>query len=344
MPSGNWFGTGYDKTPETMLQFAWPYLFAALPLPLLSALLLPSAAQRSQAALRIPFYQALETTAHSRQTPRWRLLLGILAWILLVMAAARPQFVGEPLELPVSGRDLLLAVDISGSMQTRDMELADSQVTRLTAVKAVAGDFIQRRVGDQLGLILFGSQAYLQTPLTFDRKTVNTLLQESELGLAGKRTAIGNAIGLAVKRVQQRPEETRVLILLTDGANTSGEMTPLRAADLAAQEGLRIYTIGVGADEMIVASLFGNRRVNPSADLDEDTLTAIADKTGGRYFRARDSQALEQIYQSLDQLEPISQEKEIFRPVQALYHWPLALALLITLLLAIARIERVIPI
>ena len=326
---------------EPMLQFAWPYLFAALPLPLLSALL-PPAPQRVGAALRIPFYQALATTERSGPTPRRRLLLGIVAWILLIIAAARPQFVGEPIALPMSGRDLLLAVDISGSMNTRDMQLAGDPVIRLAAVKQVAGEFIQRRVGDQLGLILFGTQAYLQTPLTFDRDTVNTLLQEAEIGLAGKETAIGDAIGLAVKRLRARSEANRVLILLTDGANTTGAMDPLRAADLAAETGLRIYTIGIGADEMIMRGLLGNRRINPSADLDEKTLTAIAEKTAGRYFRARDTEALEQIYQLLDELEPLSHEQEIFRPVRELYTWPLAAALLVTLLLSAVYRRRTI--
>jgi len=319
------------------LEFALPLLFAALPLPLLVARLLPRASAPEGAALRLPFFRALHASmGEGRATrSRLRLLLASLAWILLVTAAARPQMLGEPVQLPVSGRELLLAVDISGSMDTDDMVLGNQVATRLAAVKFVAGDFIERRQGDRLGLILFGEQAYLQTPLTFDRKTANIQLDEAAIGLAGKRTAIGDAIGLAVKRLREQPQENRVLILLTDGENTAGTIEPLKAADIAASEGVRIYTIGVGADERVVSGFFGKRRV-ANSELDEPTLTAIAEKTGGRYFRARDIAGLEAIYQLLDELEPVSEEDEVFRPVHELYRWPLAAALLIGMLLGLA--------
>jgi Ca-activated chloride channel family protein len=318
------------------LEFAWPWLFAALPLPLLAGWLLPRAPEMQDAALRVPFFAAISrVAAGGRSVPsRTHLLLAALAWVLLVLAAARPQFVGEPVHLPVSGRDLLLAVDLSGSMATEDMQLGQQVTDRLTAVKAVAGNFIDHRQGDRLGLILFGDQAYMQTPLTFDRETVRTLLNEAAIGLAGKSTAIGDAIGLAVKRLRERPAENRVLILMTDGANTSGSVDPLKAADLAAREGVRIYTIGVGADEMVVRGFFGTQRV-PGTDLDEATLTAIAQKTGGQYFRARDIEGLQKIYALLDKLEPVSQDEQTFRPVHELYAWPLGGALLLTALLAL---------
>jgi Ca-activated chloride channel homolog len=318
------------------LEFAWPWLFTVLPLPLLVAWLMPRAPEMPGMTLRVPFYTALSRVAAGGPSlpSRWRLLLAVLAWVLLVGAAARPQFVGNPVRLSVSGRDLLLAVDLSGSMATEDMQLGQQVMDRLTAVKAVAGDFIDHRKGDRLGLILFGDQAYLQTPLTFDRKTVHTMLNEAAIGLAGKSTAIGDAIGLAVKRLRERPAENRVLILLTDGANTAGSVDPLKAADLAAREGVRIYTIGVGADEMLLRGFFGTQRI-PSSDLDEATLTAIAKKTGGEYFRARDIKSLQKIYALLDQLEPVSQDKQTFRPVHELYLWPLAAALLVTALMAL---------
>lgn len=201
----------------------------------------------------------------------------------------------------------------------------------------VGSQFIRRRTGDRLGLILFGRQAYLQTPLTFDRDTVRTLLREAVIGLAGKETAIGDAIGLAVKRLKDKAIDSRVLILLTDGANTAGEVEPTKAAELAAQHGLKIYTIGIGADEMVVRSFFGNRRINPSAELDEKTLTAIAQKTGGRYFRARNTKEFEEIYRILDQLEPVAKESQSFRPRTALYFWPLAVGLLIAALIGLGR-------
>jgi Ca-activated chloride channel family protein len=254
-----------------------------------------------------------------------------------VSAAARPRWVGEQLELPVSGRDLMLAVDLSGSMEIEDFVIDGDAVDRLTATKYVASDFIARRNGDRLGLILFGRNAYLQTPLTFDLTTVRTLLLESVIGLAGKETAIGDAIGLAIKRLKDNDEQSRVLILLTDGANTAGEVTPLKAAELAATHGLKIYTIGIGADEMIRRTLFGRQRVNPSRDLDEKTLRAIAEQTGGQYFRARDTAELERIYTQLDELEPVEAEQQTFRPVQALFVWPLAAALAISTLVVLRR-------
>ena len=317
------------------LEFAWPLLFAALPLPLL-AMLLPRAAERSLATLRVPFFTAVNSPSllPTKQRSNLRLLLAIATWLLLLMAAARPQFIGEPIHLPISGRDLMLAIDLSGSMESDDMMLNNRRMNRLHAVKEVAGEFIERRTGDRLGLILFGRQAYLQAPLTFDRKTVRQLPNESAIGLAGKETAIGDAIGLAVKRLREQPQENRVLILLTDGSNTAGNVDPMKAADLAAQEGIRIHTIGIGADEIIVRSFFGSRRVNPSRDLDEKTLKAIADKTGGRYFRARDINELKGIYRLLDELEPIEQEKQLFRPIRALYPWPLGAALTIACLIA----------
>jgi Ca-activated chloride channel family protein len=306
--------------------------------------LLPQAPATAGTALRLPFYNALHAALGERRaTPsRARLLLATAGWLLLVMAAARPQFIGEPLQLPVSGRDLLLAVDISGSMETPDMQLGRQVTDRLTAVKAVAGEFIGRREGDRLGLILFGEQAYLQTPLTFDRQTVRTLLNEAAIGLAGKSTAIGDAIGLAVKRLRQQPEGNHVLVLLTDGANTAGSVDPLKAADLAAAEGLRIYTIGVGAESIRVRGLLGTRQVSNN-ELDEATLIAIAEKTGGRYFRARDITGLEAIYELLDELEPVSQDAEVYRPVRELYAWPLAGALLISVLLALAASGLTLP-
>lgn len=323
-----------------------------LPLPWLVRYVLPTVKERGEAVLHMPPNSGLRLPYSSglsgRTSSLFPLMMANLVWILLVSAAGRPQWLGNPVNLPVSGRDLLLAVDLSGSMEVKDFQMNEKMVDRLTAIKYVAGDFIQRRKGDRLGLILFGRNAYLQTPLTFDRKTVQTFLDEAVIGLAGKETAIGDAIGLAVKKFQYHPNKKmsyisrpddpgtpepvvadRVLILLTDGANTAGKISPLQAAQLAANKRLKIYTIGIGADEMIIRSLRGTRRVNPSVDLDEKTLTKIAQLTGGRYFRARDTVALEQIYQLLDQLEPIQGDPLFFRPTQALFFWPLGLGLML---------------
>jgi Ca-activated chloride channel family protein len=315
-----------------MLDFVWPWLILLLPAPWLVQRFARPADGVREAALRVPSIADFTLDAGGMARVAGMrgaaFLLALLGWLLLVLAAMRPQWVGDIVEVPVSGRDLMLAVDLSGSMQEEDFVLAGRRVDRLTATKAVAGQFIERRAGDRIGLILFGEQPYVQAPLTFDRRTVQTLLDESAIGLAGKATAIGDAIGLAVKRLRERDAGNRVLILLTDGANTAGAVEPLEAAELAANNGLRIHTIGIGADAMVVQGFFGTRRVNPSADLDEVTLKRIAELTGGRYFRARDAAELEQIYKVIDQLEPVAGDPEQYRPRRALFYWPLGLALL----------------
>ena len=318
-----------------MLTLAWPWVLLALPLPFLLRRWLPEANSVREAGLRVPGlsgFSMLRNRAESEQLLNWRFWIAALAWLLLVVAAARPERIGDELDVPVSGRNLMLAVDLSGSMDQKDFALGNTRVDRLTATKAVASDFITRREGDRIGLILFGERAYLQVPLTLDRETVKVLLLEAFIGLAGEKTAIGDAITLAVKRIydQQENASDQVLVLLTDGANTAGEVDPLKAAELASQIGLRVYTIGIGAEQLEVSSLIGGRRqINPSADLDEATLTQIAEMTGGRYFRAKDTAGLQDIYRLLDELEPVEEPEAGFRPVQSLFHIPLTGAFLL---------------
>lgn len=327
-----------------MWSLAWPWMLLALPLPLLVRWLFPAVSGTSDAGLKVPSFSGfavLTDRSEVEQLLNWRFWLAVMAWLLLVLASARPERIGDELEVPVSGRNLMLAVDLSGSMDAKDFELAGRRVDRLTATKAVASDFIGRREGDRIGLILFGERAYLQVPLTLDRETVKILLLEAFIGLAGEKTAIGDAITLAVKRIhdQEEPGDDQVLVLLTDGANTAGEVDPIKASELAAQIGLRIYTIGIGAEQMVVSSITGGmRRVNPSADLDEETLTAIAEQTGGRYFRAKDTAGLQDIYRLLDDIEPVAEPEAGFRPVKALYYWPLGGAFSLVLLLAILNL------
>ena len=329
-----------------MWSLAWPWVLLALPLPLLVRKLLSPSRGLAEAGLRVPTlagFEALKDRSAADQLLNWRFWLAVLAWLLLVLAAARPERIGDEIDVPVAGRNLMLAVDLSGSMDQKDFELGNRRVDRLTATKAVASDFIARREGDRIGLILFGERAYLQVPLTLDRETVKVLLLEAFIGLAGEKTAIGDAITLAVRRVHEQPANAgeQVLVLLTDGANTAGEVDPLKAAQLAQQVGLRIYTIGIGAEQLEVSSLIGGRRtVNPSADLDEATLTQIAELTGGRYFRATDTASLQDIYSLVDELEPVEEPESGFRPVQSFYYYPLAAAFALATLLAVSALLR----
>ena len=333
MRSGRGLQACASPIVEQMIEIVWPWVLAALPLPFIYRRLMRSSAAAATSALRVPAVEdfSLATLqAGTKATSRLAFWLALIAWLLLLLAAARPEWLGDAIEIPVSGRDLMLAVDLSKSMQEVDFVIKGQRVDRLQATKKVVGEFIERRVGDRLGLVLFGTQAYLHVPLTFDRRTIKQLLDETVIGLAGPSTAIGDAIGLAVKRLRDNDSEDKVLILITDGANTAGVIEPTRAAELAAAAGLTIHTIGIGADEIMVRRLFGSFRFNPSRELDEDTLRAVADSTGGRYFRARDVDELETIYAEIDKLEPVERGGEHFRPTTPLYPWPLALALLLS--------------
>ncbi|MBF0157735.1 MAG: VWA domain-containing protein, partial [Magnetococcales bacterium] len=317
----------------TGLSWHWPWLFLLLPLPLLVRRLLPVAVPGVRGgALLVPFFRELERLARSAggvdpsgdrsPLPVW---IAAVVWILLVTAAARPEWVDPPQEFPASGRDLFLVVDLSGSMEIPDFILHDQRVERLTALQEVVGKFIERRRGDRLGLILFGSNAYLQTPLTFDTESVAYHLRGAEIGLAGKATAIGDALVLALKRLKDRPGQSRVVLLFSDGGNTAGAVDPRQAAHLAAEEGIRIHTVGIGSDQpLAVPTPFGQVMRLPAADLDEKLLTEMATTTGGRYFRATDTAALEEIHEVLDRLEPTLAETGNFLRREELYPWPLA--------------------
>jgi len=324
-----------------MFSFVWWWLVALAPLPLLVRWLLPPAPVRQEAALQIPFFKQMHdlpaTNARSLRSARWP--LAAMMWCALVLSVMRPQWLGDVIDTPLTGRDLMLGLDISQSMRERDFQLNNKSVERLDAAKIVAADFIAKREGDRVGLILFGDNAQVQTPLTYDLETVQHFLQESIVGLIGRSTAIGDAIGLAVKRLRQRPAESRVFILLTDGANTAGAVAPIDAARVAADNGGRIHTIGVGAEQVTVRGVFGTRVVNPSRSLDEETLTEIADLTGGRYFRARNTREMQDIYEEINRLEPSEIDGTQQRPLTELYMWPLALALLLSGLIAWRRVQ-----
>ncbi len=321
-----------------MMTLSYPWLLVILPLPFLLRWFLKPKQNDSTAALLTPMFNqwnAIGQTTRPSKTKPWLTLLAGLSWLSIVIAATNPLWLDQPISQIRQGRDLMLAVDISGSMDTRDMIIQQKEYPRLSVTKSVLNGFIERRKNDQLGLILFGHRAYLQTPLTFDHKTVIQMLDEAVIGLAGaQRTAVGDAIGLAVKRLKKRDTENKVLVLLTDGANNTG-VDPIKASELAALAKIKIYTIGVGADRLEVDGFFGKKIVNPSQDLDEKSLRLIAKNTSGKYFRARNPEELNEIYKILDQLEPNEIEAETIRPQKSLFFWPLFLSVFLFLVLLI---------
>ena len=302
------------------LEFALGWAFLLLPLPLLIGWSAPAHRER-QDSLQVPYFQRLVRITGETPSPgasvlrRWRVqaLVSILGWTLLVLAAARPEWVEPPITVEKSARDLMLALDLSGSMSAQDFALADGhRRTRLQAAKAVLRDFTHRRRGDRLGLIVFGDAAYLQAPFTADRDTWLTLLDETEVAMAGHSTALGDAIGLAMALFEASKTENRVLILLTDGNDTGSRVPPIDAAVLAAAAGVTIYTLAVGDP----------RTVGEEA-LDRETLTSVARATGGRSYLARDGARLAEVYAEIDALEPARYDTLSYRARRSLFHLPL---------------------
>ena len=320
-----------------MIGFDWWWALPLLPLPLVARRLLP-ARDSAQLAVRVPLLQhdiagampRAGSLLPSRRIWPW------LFWICLLLAASRPFWLGEPITRNVSGRDLMLAVDISGSMNEADMTINGEAASRIDVLKLVVGKFIERRQGDRLGLILFGTNAYNYVPLTFDLQALAALLNDVSTGLAGRHTAIGDAIGLAMKSLRKQQSRHKVLILVTDGSNTAGFENPIVAAQSAARQGLTIYTVGIGTDADTLQRMYGTQNIPTGVALNERVLASIADVANGQYFRATNLAALEQIYAALDRLEPVEYQYRSQRPRLELYRWPLfaALALLLVYLLA----------
>jgi len=323
-----------------MIHFLFPLAFLVLPLPWLVRRMAKPAPLSTAGAIRMPYFKGLAgRTSHAGQSKKlnrpWRWVALSVVWLMLVTAFARPVLLGDEVALPVASRDLMFAIDLSGSMARENFNLDGAVSNRLSVIKSAADDFITRRVGDRVGLVLFSNRAYVQAPLTLDRQVVSQLLDDAQVGLTGQETAIGDAIAIAVKRLKDRPAQSRVLVLMTDGANNAGVLQPLQAAELARDLGIRIYTIGVSANSMAVSTRMGTQVVNPSEDLDEPTLQAIADMTDGQYFRATDTQSLAQVYKQLDELEPVADEPIFVQPTVSLFHWPLAIAFSVSSLLGL---------
>lgn len=257
----------------------------------------------------------------------------LLFWSLMVLALMRPQYVGDPVEIRRDGRSIMMVLDISESMETADMVVEQRTLDRLSVAKAVMSDFIDQRNGDRIGLIVFGSEPFLHAPLSFDHPTIKQFLLEAQSGFAGPKTAIGDAIGLAVKKLLDEPGE-RVMVLLTDGQNNEGSLLPVQAAEIAKKHNIKIYIAGLGASRILVNGFFGATEVNPSQSLDEaePELNKIAALTGGKYFRAKDAKELLGIYQEIDKLEPMKSDPMVFTPKKELFYWPLGFLVLLIIL------------
>lgn len=320
-----------------MTGFAYPMMFLLLALPLVMRVVLPRVNDKNEDALKVPFFDDMRRLSPPGGRSvfgglRFRRLLGALIWILLVAAAANPQWVGEPSKVPSEGRNLMMVLDISGSMQEADFAIQNQAVRRWDAVQAVANAFVQKRQGDRIGVVLFGERSYLYVPLTYDLKTVSDLLKEADVGMAGTQTAIGDALGLALKTMIDVPAESRVVVLLSDGAANAGVMKPQEAAELAEKMGVKVYTIGAGSDAVQMMGMFGMMQMPRGDEIDEKTLREIARKTGGRYFRAKNTRELLEIYKEIDALEPVVNDDVFVRPVKTLFYYPLVAAFILSVL------------
>ena len=320
-----------------MFDFAWPWFALLLPLPLLvrrwwRARDADAGEDSTRLTLRHPALARLRAafaTSTPRPTLAARLRLGALwaVWVLGVLALMNPRWLEAHTEQHSPGYDLMLAVDGSRSMEALDFSSGNRQITRMAVVKGVIDRFIAARENDRIGLILFGDQAYLLAPLTRDRAAVRTMVRHIATRMAGDGTAIGDAIGLAVKKLRERPPGARVLILITDGENTSGTLPPRTAAELARQEGVRIYAIGVGSTGLVPFRENGVLQY-ANMQIDEPLLKSIAQVTGGAYYRATDAAALDAVYRQIDRLQRTDAEPRTVLVPTPLYRWPLALALL----------------
>ncbi len=318
-------------------EFVWWWSLFLLPLPIIVYLLVPPASQ--SAPIHLPYVP--EAGSSAAPSNRIAKLLAGLVWLALVIAIARPVWYGEPVTTQPKHRDLMLVLDLSYSMSKEDMNDGSDYIDRLSAVKNVVSDFAQKREGDRLGLVVFADHAYLQTPLTLDRTTISQQVDQLVLRLIGEKTAIGEGIGLATKTFIDSDAPQRVMILLSDGSNTSGVLDPIEAANIAKKYNATIYTIGVGAGEMMVKDFFMTRKVNTAQDLDEKTLIKIADITGGQYFRARNADELATIYDTINSLEPISKATQTWRPQIEWFGVPLSVALIGFIVLIILRRNHV---
>ena len=316
-----------------MIVFAYPIALLLLIIPFLIYFLTPAVKGMHGEALKVPFIADLKRIAisagglwkspssDSKLSKNFWLLYFI--WLLLIIACARPQLVGEPIRLKNEARDIMLVLDISTSMLEDDFALYGRRITRLDAVKNVVSSFADKRANDRIGLILFGTRAYLQSPLTFDKSTVKDILWSMKAGMAGNSTSIGDALGLALKNLRENNSKDKVIILLTDGESNDGSLSLSQAIKLAADENIKVYTIGVGAPNIFFKAL-----AMSAPGVDEVAMKALAKVTEGQYFRAENTTELQKIYQIIDKLEPTSNDQRFIQETTELYYIPLLIACL----------------
>ncbi len=325
------------------MEFLWPVVFLFFPLPLVFRWLFQpdlSAQQTRIQALRVPFFQQIRPFVFTGKAPHHSSAKWLLTafWVCCLLSAARPVWYGQAETITQNVRNIVLALDASGSMQEQDFDIQNNPVSRLSLVKLLVDDFLQKRQGDEVSLVIFGSEAYTYTPLTYDMKTLRQLLSEIDVGIAGEMTAIGDALALSVANAGKVPAESRIVILLSDGTVNAGVVSVKEAVKMAQKAGVKVYTIGVGSSPLMMQSFMGFRQlVNPAADLDEQTLTEIAEQTGGKYFRAKTSQDLKEIYETINELEPVQNDGILFRLRTELFYIPLLMAFLFLTLAVLQR-------
>lgn len=304
-------------------EIAYKWVFLLLPLPLVIYFLLPALKKR-RSGLLAPFFNRAATVSGQKPVKRswitnrnffgWLAL--ILCWTCLIAAASGPRYVGEPGKKIKTVRSFLIAADISFSMAETDWVMDGKRMSRWNAVKAIMKDFVKNRKSDQIGLVMFATHAYLQAPLTTDLDAIDWLLDQTEVGMAGQMTSIGEAIGYSIKVFKEDTIKQKIMLLLTDGIDAGQNIQPLDAAQAARKDSITIYTLGIG-----------QAHGSGGYDLDEKTLKDIANVTEGKYFNAMNEGQLKAVYKELDKMEPVKYEEETYRPVRLLYMYPLAAAI-----------------
>lgn len=332
------------------MRFASPWVLILIPLVVPAFLLLRARGSAIHFSSLSSLKYLKGVTELGKMTARWKLWLPLVlrtaVLVLVIMALARPQQGKKETEVESTGVDIILTLDTSGSMQALDFSIKGKPVTRLDAIKDVAGAFIEKRAGDRMGMVVFGNEAFTQAPLTLDHALLIKLLNGLEIGMAGDNTAIGQALAVSVERIKDIKAKSKIIILMTDGRNNSGEIAPDKAAEIAETFGVKVYTIGIGTNgpvPFVIDTPFGKRVVHQRVDLDENTLKAIAAITGARYFRATDTAELAKIYGEIDKLEKTEVKVKEYMEYEERFHWfllPALLLLLCEIVLARTKLKK----